>query len=382
MVFMVSCKTVEESNDITSVEVNEEMNETTEVETLNINQQEETIDSIFSDRDLEQTYDETNATLLELENDTEVVIVDEGIYVIRGEVQNTTILVEAGEEAKIQLVLDGISITNENDPAIYVKSADKVFVTTTDSKNYLGVIGEYTDIDKQNLDAVIFSKADLVINGIGTLEIDAMTGNGISSKDDLKITGGVLFVKSLFDGLEANDTIAIYEGTITIDSQKDALHSENEEDSLLGSIYIQGGVFTLTAVDDAIRGTSYVIIDDGKITIESCEEGIEATYIQINGGEISIQANDDGINATEKSDAYETSIEINGGSIQIIMASGDTDGMDSNGDIIINGGIISVDAVSAFDADGTAEFNSGEIYMNGEQIYEIVQTQMGGRDKK
>jgi hypothetical protein len=125
-----------------------------------------------------------------------------------------------------------------------------------------------------------------------------------------------------------------------------------------------------------------VEIDGGTITIESCEEGIEATFIQINGGMINIYANDDGINATTKSDSYEVLIEVNGGIVNVTMASGDTDGFDSNGDIIINGGTINVDASSAFDANGTAELVNGELTVNGEVMTEIVQTQMGGRNRK
>ena len=85
---------------------------------------------------------------------------------------------------------------------------------------------------------LFFQNRISVLNGTGTLEIVSSNGNGITSKDDLKVTGGTYSITSLMDGLEANDSIRIAGGDITITTNKDALHSENEDDSSLGYIYI------------------------------------------------------------------------------------------------------------------------------------------------
>lgn len=332
---------------------------------------------LFSDRDLEQSADLASATQMNLESNQDVTLNKEGVYVLSGEAENVTVTVDAAEDAKVQIVLDGVSITNEDSPAIYVKAADKVFVTSTDSKNYMEVSGSYAADGDTNLDAVIFSRADLTLNGTGSLDIVSNEGNGISSKDDLKITGGVYTIHSSADALEANDAILIHDGTITIDSDKDALHSENDEDASLGNIYIEGGTLNINAADDAIRGNSFVQIDGGTINIESSEEGIEANYIKVNDGKITMNANNDGINATPKVNS-EVAIEVNGGTIDISMASGDTDAFDSNGNIIINGGTIHVEAASAFDADGTAQLNGGDVTVNGEKITQITVTRGGG----
>ncbi|QKS46610.1 carbohydrate-binding domain-containing protein [Paenibacillus cellulosilyticus] len=333
---------------------------------------------LFSDRDLEQTADLTAATQINLESEQDVTLDKEGVYVLSGEVENVTVVVDAPEDAKVQVVLDGVSITNEDAPAIYVKEADKVFVTSTaDSENYMEVSGSYAADGDTNLDAVIFSRADLTLNGTGSLDIVSTEGNGISSKDDLKITGGEYTIKSSTDSLEANDAILISDGTITIDSGKDALNSKNDEDTTRGYIYIKGGTLNIKAADDAIRGNSFVQIDGGTINIESCEEGIEANSIKINDGQIKMYANNDGINASQKIDS-DVVIEVNGGTIDVSMASGDTDAFDSNGDIYINGGTINVEAVSAFDADGTAQLNGGDVTVNGEKITEITQSHGGG----
>lgn len=334
--------------------------------------------AIFSDRDLEQTPDLTAATTLQLTSNEDMTIDQEGVYVLSGTAENVTVTVEADDQAKVQIVLDGVNVTNVDAPVIYVKTADKVFVTSTGTDNYMEVSGTYAVDGETNPDAVIFSKADLVLNGTGTLEIVSAQGNGVSAKDDLKVTGGGYVITASADGLEANDSISIYDGNLTINTQKDALHSENDEDDTLGYIYILNGTLNITAADDAIRGTSIVQIDGGDINIETCTEGIEGTYIQLNGGNIDMHAANDGINATNKSTAYDVMIEVNGGTIHVIMGAGDTDAFDANGNITINDGTIDIEATSAFDSDGTAQLNGGQVTVNGETITQITQTQMGG----
>ncbi|NQX62873.1 carbohydrate-binding domain-containing protein [Paenibacillus qinlingensis] len=332
---------------------------------------------LFSDRDLKQSADLATATTMKLVSNQDVTLNKEGIYVLSGEVDNVTVVIDAADDAKVQIVLDGVSITNEDSPAIYVKGADKVFVTTTGSKNHMEVSGSYVADGETNLDAVIFSKADMTLNGTGTLDIVSKSGNGISSKDDLKITGGVYTIQSSADAIEANDAILINDGTITINSAKDGLHSENDEDASKGYIYIEGGTLKINAADDAIRGNSFVQIDGGIINIESSEEGIEANSIKINDGQITLYAKNDGINASSKVNS-DVVIEVNGGTIHVKMASGDTDAFDSNGNLYINGGTIDVEAVSAFDADGTAQLNGGNVTVNGEKITQITQSRGGG----
>ena len=147
----------------------------------------------------------------------------------------------------------------------------------------------------------------------------------------------------------------------------------------MGWIYIKNGTFDIKVKSDGIQGTTYVQIDGGDITIQA-REGIEATYVQINGGNININATDDGINASSKSSVYSLPvIEFNGGYTVIVVGDGDTDGVDSNGNIIVNGGTIDVTGkMSTFDYEYSAEFNGGTIIANGEEVDEIPQSMMGG----
>ena len=336
---------------------------------------------IFTNRDLTQQTDTSSAKNITVADSQTIDITEEGVYVISGSAKNCTIKVNADEAAKVQLVLDGVSITNDSFPAIYVVSADKCFITSTSAKNTLAVTGEFTADSDTNTDAVIFSKDDIIFNGTGTIEITSSYGNGISGKDDVKFTGGTYNITSTEDAIEAKDSIAVSAGDFTINTEKDALHSENEDEQTKGYIYISGGAFDITSKSDAIQGNTAVKIDGGTFNI-TASEGIESTYLQINDGTITISASDDGINATTKSTAFAVpTVEINGGSLNITMGAGDTDAIDANGNIIINGGQIDITAqVSSFDYDGTAEFNGGTIIINGTAVDQIPQSMMpGGR---
>lgn len=283
----------------------------------------------YSNRDLEQSPDLSNAKTLTVTDGQTITITEEGTYVLTGTAANCTVLVNA-PEAKVQLVLDGVSITNTSSPAIYVLDADKCFVTTAaGSSNSLSVTGTFAldTANNVNTDAVIFAKSDLTLNGTGSLTISS-TKNAVTSKDDLTITGGTYNITATSGkGFESNDSIAINDGTFTINAK----------------------------------------------------EGMESTYVRIDGGTISIKASDDGINATQNSTKYNVLVEINGGGITINMASGDTDDVDSNGDITINGGTINVTGTSTFDYDGTGTVNGGTVITNGTQVTTLPTQQMGGR---
>ena len=330
---------------------------------------------MFTDRDLAQTADLSAASAIRLSDGKTVTITEAGVYHVTGSASGAVILVEAGDEDKVQIVLDGVSMTNTDTPCIYIRQADKVFVTLV-GDNTLSVTGTFTSDGDTKTDGVIFSKDDLVLNGTGSLTVTS-TDNGIVGKDDLKITGGTYTITASSKAVEANDSIRIADGTFNIKAGTDGLHAENSDDDTLGYIYISGGTFNMQVGDDGIHGTSLVQIDGGSFTI-SAAECIEGTYIRINDGTFTLSSWDDGINAAQKSGAYTPTVEINGGTLDITMGAGDTDGIDSNGNIIVNGGTISVTGQSSFDYDGTATFNGGTIIVNGEQVSTIPNQMMGG----
>ena len=171
-------------------------------------------------------------------------------------------------------------------------------------------------------------------------------------------------------GIKAVSNILISGGEFTINSNEDAIHSD-------ASISINGGTFNIVSKDDGIHADVLLEINDGTLTIEAAE-GLEATYVKINGGTIKITASDDGINAANKSSAYTPTIEINGGNITINMGQGDTDALDSNGNLYINGGTLNITGQSAFDYDLEAKYSGGTMIVNGETTTTIT-NQFGGQ---
>ncbi|MBQ7703155.1 MAG: carbohydrate-binding domain-containing protein, partial [Firmicutes bacterium] len=307
----------------------------------------------------------------------DIEITEEGVYVLQGTAANVTIrVVVEDENAKVQIVLDGVSIINESAPAIYVLSADKVFITTAEgTTNTLKVTGTFVADGDTNLDGVIFSKDDLVFNGLGTLVIES-TDHGIVSKDGLKVTGGTYEITTTGDCIKAHDYIEIADGTFKL-TGNDTIEAKDDDDDTIGYVYILGGTFHISASDDGIHGTTYLEIDGGIFDI-TASEGLEATYVQLNGGDVTISASDDGINAAQKSTSVTCRLEFNGGNYGITMGQGDTDGVDVNGDLYITGGAISVTGQSAFDYDGQVYFTGGTVIVNGQQVTTITNQFMGG----
>lgn len=332
-------------------------------------------DDLFTSRDYEQTADLSGAVSCTVSDGQDIHITAAGVYVITGSASNVTVYVEAGTEDKVQIVLDGVNVTNANFPVIYVKTADKVFVTVS-GDSALSVTGSFAADGSTKTDGVIFSKTDLTLNGTASLTISS-ADNGIVCKDDLKITGGTLTVTAASKAIDANDSIRVAGGALYLTAGTDGLHAENSDDDTKGYVYIGGGSITISAGDDGIHGQTVVQIDGGTLSIKAAE-GIEGTYIQFNGGTINIQSTDDGVNAAYKSSAYTPTVEINGGDITVAMGAGDTDGIDSNGNIIVNGGTVTVTGNSTFDYDGAAQYNGGTIIANGQQIAYIPNQMMGG----
>ena len=332
------------------------------------------ITDMFTKRDLAGTYDESEAVKITLSgktaacNSSNVQIEDEvvtikaaGVYVLSGTLTDGTIVVDAGDDDKVQLVLDGVSITAADYAAIYAKNADKVFVTLAEgAENSLTVSGDYVQTDDNNVDAVIFAKCDLTLGGTGSLTVKDTTGHGIVSKDDLVVTGGTYTIDSQDHCLNAKDSVRIADGTFNLSCDEDGIHAGND-DQQDGYVYIEGGDINISVGDDALHAEGLLIITGGDIDVSKSCEGVEGYKILVTGGDIDVISSDDGFNAAggssgsgdnhdgfgggpgmggvdmdADSDAY---ILITGGTINI---NADGDGIDSNGCIGITGGSVYV----------------------------------------
>lgn len=379
-------------------------------------------EDMFTERDLEGTYEESNAVSIilsdgatscdsgdvNIDNDT-ITISKEGVYVLSGTLSNGQIVVDA-EESKVQLILSGVSVSNASTAAVYVKNADKVFLTLAEgTSNTLSVTDEFAAIDENNIDAVVFSKDDLCLNGTGELTVSCASGHGVVSKDDLKVTGGTYIITATGHALSGKNSVRIANGSFTLRTGTSTIHSENEEEEEKGYIYIADGTFTiasegkginatagvyllngtyemeteddsihsdadciveagnytLTSGDDGIHAGENLMIEGGTITVSDSYEGLEGMTITINDGKICVTSSDDGLNAAGGTDGSGFGGRGSFGGKQ----GGDVfGGTGSTGSywIKINGGSIWVNAGGdGMDSNGTAEFNGGTVYVSG-----------------
>ena len=238
------------------------------------------MDFSYSDRDQNPDYDAESATLICFSDSgstvtgngasasgTDVTITAAGTYLLTGTANDAVLTVSASKTDKIQLVLNGLSLSCTDGPAVYIQSADKVFITLAEnSENFLSDGNSYEIIDDgSTLDAALFSKEDLTINGTGKLTVTGNYKHGIVSKDDLIITGGILSITSVKVGLCGKDCVKINAGKITIDAGSDGIRSDNDEDTSCGYVYISGGTLHITAGNDGIQAETVLNIESGNI---------------------------------------------------------------------------------------------------------------------
>ena len=315
-----------------------------------------------------------------------ITITKEGVYKLSGTLTDGMIIVNTSQEEDVVLVLDNVKIHNEDGPTISIMQADKVIVNLaegssnilSDGTNYSLLAGE----DEPN--ATLYSKDDLTINGLGTLNIESNYNHGIVTKDDLKLVSGVISVTSVNDGIKGKNYIAIKDATITIASNGDGLQSNNTEDSTKGYILVEGGKISIESGLDGIQAETQLVITDGELSItsgrlaDSTESGkslkasasieiSDGTFnltsesddvihsnntVLIKGGEFSISAYDDAIHS-------DSVLQIDSGVINIIQS---YEGLEGN-NITINGGDINL--TSSDDGINTAGGNDGSGTQNG-----------------
>ena len=320
-------------------------------------------DDMFTDRDKEVGYDEDTATAITLSDDASscdsssvtisnntITITDEGTYLLTGSLSDGQVIVNA-DDKKVQLVLDSVNINCDTSAALYVKAANKVFVTlASDSENSLSNTSDFVAIDDNNIDAVIFSKDDLTLNGSGTLTVTAKYGHGIVSKDDLVITSGTYQITAAKHALSGKDSVRIADGVLTLDAGTDGIHSENTDNDAKGFIYIANGDISITADsdgfdaeetlqvdggnievaagDDGLHADGDLIITDGTINVTKSYEGLEGMTVTVEDGNISVVSSDDGINAAGDGTSEDSSSDTKDSSAD--NNSGDTNANDSN----------------------------------------------------
>ena len=373
----------------------------------------------FDSEDLDSSYNESECTKINLSGsgatvsgsgvtveNGNITITSAGSYIISGTLTDGSIKVNCSEKGTVRLILNGASISSSSTAPVVVEEAKKVLVTLADGTTNTITDKTRQSVDDEDFSSAVYSKADLVFNGSGTLNVNAGYRNGIKSTDDLKVVSGTFNITSNEDGIIGKDLLGIKDGKFTIKSGSDGMKSTYDTDTSKGNIVITGGEFDITASNDGVHCNRDILISGGNLTISSgddgvhaddnlqvdggtidikkCCEGLEGVQITLNDGDISIVASDDGINAADGSSSSgmgiggfgggQTSssdssilLTINGGNI-FVNAGGD--GLDSNGNIVMNGGNVTVlgptsDGDTALDFDGAFTINGGVLMAFG-----------------
>ena len=313
---------------------------------------------MFTDRDHEVDYDTEECITIRLEgntatSDSDSVSIQDGIvtltrdsaYYITGSLENGMLIVNPPDAAKIQIVFDNVQIHSETSAALYILSGDKIFLTLAkDSENVLSSGESFVAIDENDIDAALFSKQDLTINGEGKLTVDSPAGHGIVSKDDLVLTGGSFEINAASHGLSANDSIRIANSSLSVTAGKDGMQADNEDDTSKGFVYLESGSFLLQAGGDGISAGGYMQILGGDYEIhtgggagapysEESMKGLKAAgSMALSGGTFDIDSADDALHSN-------TSIVVTAG--EYTIATGD-DGIHADETLSISGGKISI----------------------------------------
>lgn len=284
-------------------------------------------------------------------------ITEGGTYRITGSLTGQ-IMVDAGEEDEVCLILDGCTISEKASSGIYAKQCGRLTIeleegtenTVSDGEGYV-----YETEGEDEPDAAIFSKSDLVLTGAGSLTVLGNYKNGIRGKDVVRVESGSYAVTAVDDGIKGTDRVEIAGGTLSLTVGGDGIQSNK------GDVEILAGSLVLSCGDDGICGEGNVTVSGGTVDIQKSNEGIEGLSIDITGGEISLISEDDGMNAAGSTDTSETPfavtegayIRISGGNVEI-YASGD--GIDSNGDFVMEGGTVYVEGPE-HGGDGILDFS-------------------------
>ena len=329
-------------------------------------------------------------------------ITDSGRYVFAGKYEGQ-ILIETDRDDVVELVLEGLTLHNPNGPAIFAPRSRRVELILADGTTNTISDGRHPNDDTN---AVIYIQHDLIISGNGTLNVKGDFHHGIRAQDYLIVRGGIINVTAVGDALRGRDGVIIENGTFTLTAGGDGIQSNNNSNPERGFITINGGIFaikagddglqaetnltinggdfTISAVDDGMTTKGPVLITGGTIRVTESYEGIEGLNITITGGDISVFAKDDGINAREHRGntsmrgrfmmrgAVNDNVFIRfaGGNIHVVVPDGDTDGIDSNGHIFLEGGTLHLSGPSrimagAIDSDGAFVVTGGELITAG-----------------
>ena len=300
-------------------------------------------------------------------------IVRGGTYTISGTLSDGRIAVRAqGED--VVLILNGVNVTCSNSAPLYVNKASSVTLllngTTenvfTDGTSYDYSL-EYGDAVEEEPNACIFSKADLIIRGTGSLIVNANYNSGIIGKDTLQIINTTVSVTAVNNGINGKDSLTVQNSTLSVNAGGDALRSTQEKDASLGWAAFRDSNVYLVAGEDGMQVETAITVDNCSMSVAAGVNGAQGTPsdssqkgLKCNQGGITVNSGTLLINTTD--DAFHSAgdISVNGGTLSI--ATGD-DAIHSDSNIYVTGGKLEIPDCHEGLEGVLVEISGGEIYI-------------------
>ena len=299
-----------------------------------------------------------------------------GVYVFSGKLDDGQIIVDVQDKGTVRLVFNGVEINSSDNAPIYVKNAGKAIITLqegTENSISDGTTYVFSGASTDEPNAAIFSKDSLIINGGGKLTVHGNYKDGITGKDDLKITGGNIQIYSVDDGLTGRDMVVVKEGSISIEAGGDGIKATNDEDTSKGFIALEGGSFDIISGTDGIQAETSLLINDGAYTITTGGGSVNGSVKVEDRGKGPLgntNVTDETEEASAKALKASANISINGGTFNIDSAD---DSIHSNNNVAVTGGDISITSGDdGIHADTSISIAGGEI--NIAKSYEGIES--------
>lgn len=321
---------------------------------------------MFSKRDSATDYDPEDIVAIALADgatsaddprvtvsDDRVTLTGAGTYLVRGALTDGQLCIDAEDSDKLHIILSGASISTAGAAALYVRAADKVFLTLEDgTSNHLAASGEAVTDGTANLDATVFSRCDLTVNGTGSLSVQSSASHGFAVKADLALMSGTFSVTAAKHAISAKKSIRIKDGSYLLTAGRDAIHAEDPDDTTRGFIYISGGTLRIDAASDGLDAATTLQFIGGSITATAGSKGIKA------GGDLLVACDALDISATDDAIHTNASCAITHGSIRI--STGD-DGVHADDNLTVHGGTIRIEESYEGLEGSTVDILGGEI---------------------
>ena len=339
------------------------------------------VTALYKNKDVDDSWSAATAQMIDLnavESGSVITISQKGDYVLSGTL-NGQIVIEASKEDKVHLILNGVTITSSQGPAIYEKQADKLIVTlAAGTENALTDGAMITDAD-DTIGAALYAEDDLSVNGAGSLTVSGTQKHGIQSKADLILANGKITVTAVNDGIRARNSLLVLDGKITVTAGGDGLATTRADAEGKGWIVLAGGNVTVKTGDGAgavrvsansrggfggrgrwddwgsvsnasdsgvsqkaIKAATDLTVLGGTYTFDCADDGLHGVNVTVSGGAFSISSGDDGMHADKEmtvnagtidiAQSYEglegENVTVNGGTIRIIASD---DGINASG---------------------------------------------------